>query len=172
MNAQQILETAKSEGWKRKQVKEACYAHKIEIAQREAIYAALGMAATGPAQAAEVAQAAPEQPEPIAAQTKEAAFGNMTLKFAATDKLTGETISAGTRVIGVRLGGEWDFTAVRTNAANFRKACEAALFSNDPEEGGPNGNLDSDDYRLLASYGNEFPYFQRFIACDVPGLAH
>ena len=35
----------------------------------------------------------------------------MTLKFAATDILTGQPLAAGTSVEGVKLGGQWDFTA-------------------------------------------------------------
>jgi len=46
MNAQQIIETAKSEKWKRKQVKQVCYSHKVPVEEREEIYAALGFAPT------------------------------------------------------------------------------------------------------------------------------
>lgn len=165
MNATEIMQKAKAEGWKRAQVKAACYEFKVPTEQREEIYAALGMAATGPATPAP----APEVAAAPRAETSAADnFGNMTLKFPAIDKLTGLPLPAGTRVIGVRLGGEWDFTAVRTDPKNFRKACEAALLSNSPD----GGELDSTDYRLLASYGKEFPYFQKFIAIEIPGLAN
>lgn len=170
MNAQQIIDVAKAEHWKRKQVKEACYQHKISLEEREAIYASLGMA---PTQAAPTPEPEPEPaPRVIRHEGPKPAkpFGNFTLKYDAVDKLTGKTLVAGTRVIGFKIGGEWDFTAEQTDEGTFRKVCEAALFSNGVDEGGPDGELDSDDYRLLASYGNEYPYFTRFIACHVPGL--
>jgi hypothetical protein len=161
--AQQVLDQARTEGWKRAQVKAACYERKVPNQEREAIYAALGMAHTSPSQAASDAEtwarARRRRPRPL--------FGNMDLSFPARDRLTGEHLAAGTRVIGFKVGGQWEFTAEPVAPEDFRKACEALLLSNDDDDG---YDLDHEDLDLLAEFGRRYPRFAVSIGCDVPGL--
>lgn len=166
MNAQQILDSARTNNWNRKQVKQACFDHKIDLAERESIYAALGMAPTGPAQvvgqpAAKSATAISPVATPIARR------GNMTLKFPAQDCLTGLPLEAGTDVTGVKLGGTWDFTAEPIGAGEFRKLREAVLTSMDDEA---EQILDHEDYSLLAEFGRKYSHVAAIIGVEVPGL--
>lgn len=170
MNAQQILEAAKSQVWKRGQVKAACYEHKVPVAEREAIYAALGMAPT----AAAVPSPPTENARPVTtAPAPRKAKGVMTLKYAATDFLTGSKLEAGTDAIGVKMGGRWDFTAAPgVSLEDARRALEVLLLSMGDDEGGPHGVLDHEDYRTLLQFGERFPYYAARIATEVPGLAN
>lgn len=90
----------------------------------------------------------------------------MVLRFPAEDEFTGLQLQPGTQVVGVKLGGEWSFTAESIDWRTFKKVVEARLLSLDPEDPG----LDHEDYALLLEFGQRYPAFGRLIGCEVPGL--
>ena len=96
--------------------------------------------------------------------------GQFALRFAAKDCLSGKQLEAGSIVTGVKLGGQWDFTAEPISLQDFRKLREAMLISLDPDEGGPDGQLDHEDYYILAEFGAKYPHVASMIGCEVPGL--
>ena len=77
----------------------------------------------------------------------------MILKFPAHDILTGAQLRTGTNVVGVKIGGQWDFTAEPITTAEFRKLRTAMLLSH----GEDNGQMDHEDYELLRIYGLRYP---------------
>lgn len=174
LTADQIETRAKAEGWKRADVKQACYQNKVPIEAREAIYARLGMAATGPAYTPPIEYQLAEAlglPEPLVTPSGAAAFGNMLLKFPAKDALTGTDLSAGQRVIGFKSGGGWNFTTADVGMKDFRKAIEAAALVNIAHDEGGQCECDHEDYLLLEDFGGRFPHFRKSIWGEVPGLA-
>lgn len=163
----EFIADAKASGWSRKETRDQLYRINDPVvwARRNEILTALGFA---PAPQPQPAVAAPA-PQPVTAQPK-LAKGEMLLSYPAKDCLTGAELAAGTKVVAVKLGGEWDFTAEPISFRDFKHLREAMLFSLGDEEGGPDGLLDHEDYAILAEYGGKYPHVAAMIGCAVPGL--
>lgn len=87
----------------------------------------------------------------------------MQLDHEVQDALTGKPLPAGTRLIGVELGGGWDYTAECVTEDDFRHFREACL--SDEED------LDHEDYYILEEFGRRFRYAGGLISHYLPGLA-
>lgn len=167
MTFEQITEAAKSQNWGNRKLRDALFTAGLKSRFDEAL-AAIGRPRT-PQPATSVAQ--PPSIAPLeSTHASVPKFGNMTLKFPAKDVLTGRPLAAGTRVIGLKVGGGWDFTTEPIGVAEFRKLREAMLLSLDPDEGGTLHELDHEDYRLLEDFGNRYPEVAAMIGVAVPGL--
>lgn len=94
----------------------------------------------------------------------------LALKFPARDWLTDVVLPAGTPAVGGKLAGEWIITGEPVEPREFLKLVEAVGLSCSPEAGGPDGELDHEDYRLLADFGRRYPRMAWRIGCAVPGL--
>jgi hypothetical protein len=182
--AQQVLDQARAEGWKRSQVKAACYERKVPKEEREAIYAALGMAPTGLPNNTPAADRQGPPPPPDDGVGEEdgdddldhvenprfpsTVFENMALPWRERDILTGQQLTVGTRVVGCKVFDEcWAVTAELGWWEVFGKLCEALVLSQDRK---CHSMLDDEDLELLAEFGRMYPHFRQQIECKVPGL--
>lgn len=169
MNANEFVAQSKTHGWNRKQTRNELYRLNDPAlwAQRDEILTALGFAATAQPVAAAQPAVATLVTQPIAPPAPRLGKGQFTLKYPAQDCLTGEQLAAGTIVTGVKLGGEWDFTAEPISYADFANLRDAMLHTFTEDE---DPQLDHEDYYLLQEFGTKYPHVRAMIGCDVPGL--
>lgn len=166
MTRNDFIARAKINGWNRKATRNELFRLDDSAlwADRDAILEALGFA---PTQAQEPVAPAIAKAVPTPTPVLKLARGELILKYAAQDCLTGDELVAGSVALGLKIGGGWDFTAEPIGLAEFRKLREAMLlsFSDDPAN-----ELDHEDYYILEEFGAKYPRVAAMIGCHVPGL--
>ncbi len=161
-----LAEKAKTEEMTNKQIKAACFEAGIGNDGYRVVREMIGKPIKKETKK-EMPVYIPPQPGPTNRPTPN---GTVPLKYPANDSLSGLPIKVGTQVISLKIGGQWDFTAEPIDRTDFRKLREAMLISLDPEEGGLNGQLDHEDYYILAEFGEKYEHVRLMIGCNVPGL--